>query len=93
MGIVALINHAINFLAPALWLAVLLPLLSAFLIRKRPVALTWYAQAAIHLIAGSVVLAGGLWVFGRDGKMLTYLALVLAAATVQWWIHGKAMST
>jgi hypothetical protein len=26
--------------------------------------------------------------FGRDGKMTTYLALVLAMATSQWWQTG-----
>jgi hypothetical protein len=27
-------------------------------------------------------------IFGRDGKMVTYLALVLAMATSQWWQLG-----
>jgi hypothetical protein len=39
---------------------------------------------ALQFIVGCVVLAGGLVVFGQDGKMLTYLALVLAAASSQW---------
>jgi hypothetical protein len=30
------------------------------------------------------VLVIGLLVFGRDGKMLTYLSMVLCCATVQW---------
>ena len=89
MGILALVNHVINFLAPAFWLALLLPLLSTICIRKRPVTLVWYEQLAIHFIAGSVVLVGDLLVFGRDGKMMTYLTLVLMAATVQWWIKEK----
>jgi hypothetical protein len=35
------------------------------------------------------VLASGLWWFGRDGKMATYTALVIAVATCQW-LSGRA---
>jgi hypothetical protein len=35
-----------------------------------------------------LVLLAGLWFFGRDGKMLTYAALVVASATVQWVMLG-----
>jgi len=35
-----------------------------------------------------MVLVAGLVLFGNDGKMATYAALVLAAATCQW-ILGK----
>ena len=28
-------------------------------------------------------------VFGRDGKMATYAALVLVQGTVGWWLHRK----
>lgn len=84
MGFFALLNHAINFVAPALWLALCLPLLSRFFMKKRPVAHTLKAQAAIHFIVGVVALLLGLALFGRDGKMLTYLALVLSGATSQW---------
>jgi hypothetical protein len=35
-------------------------------------------------LAGSAALLGGLWFFGHDGKMVTYAALVLVCATVQW---------
>lgn len=84
MGFFALLNHAINFVAPALWLALCTPLLSQFFMQKRPVALTFKAQVAIHFAVCVVVLLLGLVVFGRDGKMLTYLALVLLSATSQW---------
>jgi hypothetical protein len=33
---------------------------------------------------GVAVLAAGLWFFGRDGKMATYAALVVAVATCEW---------
>ena len=84
MGPLALLNHAINFVAPAAWLALLVPLLSIFVIRKRAVAHTFKAQVAINFVVCLVALVLGLALFGRDGKMLTYLALVLVSATSQW---------
>lgn len=92
MGFFALLNHVINFAAPALWLALLMPLLGRIFMKNRPVALTFIAQAAIHLAAGVVVLLLGLALFGRDGKMLTYLALVLAVASSQWGMQGGRRS-
>ena len=90
MGALALLNHAINFLAPAIWLALLVPMVSRIFMRKRPAAPTGKAQVAIHFVVGCAVLLIGLVVFGRDGKMLTYLALVLLAASTQWWFQrGK----
>ncbi len=89
MGLIAIINHAINFLAPAFWLALLLPLCSRIVLRKMAVAHTLRAQVALQLIVGSGVLLAGLLVFGRDGKMLTYLALVVAAASTQWLLSRR----
>jgi hypothetical protein len=76
--------HLANFAAPALFLALLLASLGPFLMRKRPTGLVVWAQAAINLIAGLTVLAAGLWYFGRDGKLATYVALVIVTATSQW---------
>jgi 4-amino-4-deoxy-L-arabinose transferase-like glycosyltransferase len=87
MSVLALFNHALNFLAPALWLALLLPLASRIIFKRRAAARTIRGQAALLFAVGVLVLLIGLVVFGRDGKMLTYLALVLAGATAQWVIH------
>lgn len=80
----ALFNHLVNFVAPALWLALLLPFFGSFLVKKRPLALAYQAQAAIHFVVLVLALLIGLLLFGRDGKMLTYLALVLLGTTSQW---------
>jgi len=85
MGFLAGFDHVINFLAPAIWLALLLPVLARFLLRNKPPAFTLKRLIALHFIVGSVVLLAGLVVFGRDGKMLTYLALVLVLASNQWF--------
>jgi hypothetical protein len=84
MNLLALINHALNFAAPAIWLALLMPLVTRILIRKRPVTHAWPAQVAIHFIVCLAGLVLGLVLFGRDGKMLTYLAVVLQSTTCQW---------
>jgi hypothetical protein len=84
MGFLALLNHVINFVAPALWLALLMPLLSRIFMKNRPVAYAMYRQSAIHFVVGVAALLLGLVLFGRDGKMLTYLAVVLSIATSQW---------
>ena len=70
--------------APAAWLAVLVTLVSRLFIRKRPVALTIPAQAAINFAVSVGVLLVGLVFFGRDGKMLTYTGMALVCATSQW---------
>ena len=73
-------------------MALLLPLLARVFIRfltsNLAVTPVWWAQAAINLIVGVVVLTGGLVLLGRDGKMLTYVVLVLAMALSQWWQLG-----
>ncbi len=78
------LNHLLNFAAPALALALLLPLCVPTLMKKSPAALSFWAQAAINFVVGLAVLLICLWVLGRDGKMAAYAALVAAAATSQW---------
>ena len=83
-----LLDHILNFLAPAAALALLLVLLgrifSRFLASKKPLTQSISAQAAIIFIVNVLVLAAGLVLFGNDGKMATYAALVLASAVCQW---------
>ncbi|MBE0472976.1 hypothetical protein [Rhodoferax sp.] len=84
MDLLALLNHVLNFAAPAVWLALLLPWLARFVIRKRASRLPLRKQAAFIFMASLLVLLLGLALLGQDGKMVTYLALVCIAATVQW---------
>ncbi|MDD2810800.1 hypothetical protein [Rhodoferax sp.] len=87
MGALTLLNHVLNFLAPALWLAFMLPGLSRFFMKKRPLAHSYIAQAALIFIVLLVASVAGLMLFGRDGKMLTYVALALLGASTQWAMH------
>ena len=83
-----LTNQLLNFMAPAAFVALLLVLLTRVAPRlfasKRPVALSFIAQAAIIFIAGLLPLLAGLVVFDRDGKMASYALMALGAATCQW---------
>jgi len=89
MGPLALLNHAVNFAAPALWLALLLPLLARFFMKKSRSTHTLRAQMAINFIACMLCLMIGLALFGRDGKMLTYLAMVMVSASCQWLMFKR----
>jgi hypothetical protein len=84
MDPLALLNHLLNFMAPALWLAVLMTLAAHFFMKKRTAALALYAQVAINFVVSVAVLALGLWLWGDDGKMATYSAMVLLCASSQW---------
>ena len=84
MGPIDLLFHVLSFSAPALALAVLLPLGARVLLPRGRVLLSWRAQIALNAVVGIGILALGLWHFGVDGKMATYAALVLGTATAQW---------
>ena len=84
MGPIELTLHVLNFAAPAAWVAALTVLATRVLMPKQARVRVWWTQLAIVFIAGMAVLGAGLLVFGRDGKMLTYAALVLGVATAQW---------
>ncbi len=84
MGPFDLLNHLLNFLAPAAWVAVIVTLAVRIFMKKRPAALTLKAQAAINFVVCLITLLLGLLLFGRDGKMATYAAVVILGATSQW---------
>ena len=84
MGLLDLITHLLNFVAPAVAVGCLLALMAGLFSKKRPGAAARIAQAAINSVAGMVALALALWFFGRDGKMAAYAALVVVCGTSQW---------
>lgn len=87
MGFPDLIIHLMNFLAPALAVALVVACVAPWFMPNRSPALGIPAQAAINFVAGALALGLGLWFFGRDGKMASYAALVLACASSQWWLR------
>jgi hypothetical protein len=81
MGPLDLLFHLLGFAAPALAVGLLLALCARLAWPGRGAL---WAHAAVHALAGVAVLAGGLLLFGRDGKMATYAALVGVLALGQW---------
>ena len=84
MDFVASVNHLLNFVAPAFFLALGLAICARFLNQNKAGAQSFIAQVAINFILGVAVLLLSLWLFSRDGKMLGYAALVCTSACCQW---------
>jgi len=77
-------NHLLNFFLPAWCLPVLLWPMARLAFGRPAGAPRWWLQWLVQAAVCSAVLLVGLWAGGRDGKMLTYAALVLASASTQW---------
>ena len=84
MGFMSLLNHLLNFAAPAAVVALLLVPAARIFWQKETASLVWWAQVAIIFVVGCAALLASLWLLGRDGRMAGYGALVLASASVQW---------
>lgn len=85
MGPLDVLWHLLNFFAPAVGVAVLAASLSKLVWRRGLRTVPWRTLVVWASVAGAVVLVAGLVLFGRDGRMLTYLALVGATALALWW--------
>jgi hypothetical protein len=85
MTVWLLILHLFNFVLPALAMAALMPWAGRWVMGSGGAPLR--RRMAVHAVAGVLVLAAGLVLQGHDGKMSTYLVLVLVAATAEWAMH------
>ena len=84
MGLPDLLNHLLNFVAPAFWVALTVTLSARIFMRKQALAIGFIRSTAINFLISCGVLGVGLWFFGRDGKMGTYAAMALFCASSQW---------
>ncbi len=84
MGFLDIVNHLLNFVAPAAFVAFWMVLVVRLIWKKRQIPDAFIKQFAIIFVVNLGVLVIGLCYFERDGKMATYLAMVLASAAVQW---------
>jgi hypothetical protein len=85
MGPLDALLHLLNFFAPALGVALGAALIAKLLWRRDLAGATWLGLWAWGSAGGALALVGGLVIFGRDGKMATYGALVAATALALWW--------
>jgi hypothetical protein len=79
------IFHLLNFILPALGMAVFMPLAGRWVMGAG--GQPWPRRALGHLLSGVLVLALGLVLQGQDGQMSTYAVLVLVAGTLEWALH------
>ncbi len=85
MGPLDAIWHLSNLFLPAVGLGALAAALAKLLWRRelRPVP---YLRLAVPACAAcAAVVLAGLMILGRDGKMATYGAMVVACALTLWW--------
>jgi hypothetical protein len=85
MGFVDALGHLLNLLAPAWAVPAIAAGLAKLLWRRELAGVAWRALFAYACAGALPMLLGGLLVFGRDGKMATYLAMVGAVALTLWW--------
>ena len=77
---VDIVWHVLNLLAPALGVAALAALLARLLMRRSFATIGWARLLGWPAAAALVATMAGLAVYGRDGRIETYVALVLAVA-------------
>jgi hypothetical protein len=85
MGMLDGLWHLLNFFAPAVVVGALAAGLTKLFWRNQLKSVPFTRLAAWAVAAGAVALVAGLVVTGRDGKMSTYGALVVANAVSLWW--------
>jgi hypothetical protein len=80
--------HAWGFVLPALVVACVVSFSGRFLKHRGGQRFSFLLRAAINFAVCLIVLSIGLALTGRDGKMISYAAMVLASGTVQWLMSG-----
>ena len=84
MGASQVFWHLLNFFAPAVGVGWLAAMFAKLLWRRELHSVSWGRLGLWGSAACAVVLISGLCVFGRDGTMATYAAMVLACAVALW---------
>ena len=85
MGPLDAIWQLSNLFVPALGLGALAAALAKLLWRRELRAVAWSRLAATAGLACAAVALAGLVLWGRDGKMATYAAMVGVCAFTLWW--------
>jgi len=86
MGPLDALWHLLNLLLPAAGLGAIAAALSKLLWRAALRGVAWRRLAAWASVAAGMALVAGLVLTGRDGRMATYAAMVLASAGALWWV-------
>ena len=85
MNLAGVFFHLLDFLAPAVALGLLGAAAAKVLWRSELRSVRWLSLATSASLASLAAQLTGLIVTGRDAKMVTYMAMVLACAAGLWW--------
>ena len=77
--------HLLNLFLPAMGLGALSAAATKLLWRQETQRLAWRRLAASASAAAAAITVVGLLVYGQDGRMATYAAMVIAVALTLWW--------
>lgn len=86
MGPLDALGHIANFFLPAVLLGLLAAAGAKLLWRRELAAVRWKRLATGACLVCAAVSLAGLVLTGRDGRMATYGAMVLACALALWWL-------
>jgi hypothetical protein len=85
MGPLDAVWHLANLFVPSLALGALTAACAKLLWRRDLAGVSWRRLAGPAAAAGALVTLAGLVLTGRDGRMVTYAAMVAACAVALWW--------
>jgi hypothetical protein len=85
LGPLDALDHVVNLLLPALGVGAIGAGLAKLDWRRELSGVRWTRLAASAVAAGACVTVAGLILFGHDGRMETYGAMVLAASLALLW--------
>lgn len=77
--------HLLNLFAPAALTGLIAAAAAKALWHRTLAAVAWHRLALWAAAACSAVTLAGLVLFGQDGRMATYGAMVVACAAALWW--------
>ncbi|MDB5819256.1 MAG: hypothetical protein JWQ11_2896 [Rhizobacter sp.] len=77
--------HLLNLLAPAGSVAVIAACMARLLWWRRLKTVSWRRLVGWPACLSALVVVVGLLVSGRDGRIVTYMVMVLACAAGLWW--------
>ena len=78
--------HLLNFFAPALGVGLIAAALAKLCWHSELKKIGWLRLSFSASAWAALVSIGGLVIFGHDGRITTYAAMVSAAALSLWWV-------
>jgi hypothetical protein len=86
MGPIDALLHLSNLLGAAIGVGALSAAAAKIFWRRELAGVPWLRLAAWSAGAAAAMTVAGLVAGGRDGRMATYGAMVLASAAALWWV-------